>query len=324
MDSQTDTLFHYFADPSRRSLLRLLGECPLSVGEIAQVMRLPQSTVSRHLKALRSTGLLAKRRDGTRTISSLVRPADNGNTEISHVLNQWLRKQTLSEEIRMRLNQVLSGRQQMDAFSRLAHQWDALRQTYFGSQFHLEALLALLPRHWHVLDLGTGTGYLLPALSRHFRRVTAVDASEAMLGLASHRIREMDLPNVTLRHGTLESLDIADQSVDVVLAILVLHHVADLATTIGEAQRVTRDSGRILIVEIAPHQMHDFQRLMGDPVAGIAASRIETALAEAGWRLDIQRPLTRETSREESVPNLYLIRGSKTTQPRIAGSKKEN
>ena len=315
MDIETaDSTFHYFSDEGRRSLLRLLAEVPLSVGEISEVMRLPQSTVSRHLKALRSTGLLVEQREGNRVICSLAPAAENGHGHLFDLLNQWLRDQALTPEIKTRLDLFLSDRENgADAFGRLAHRWDELRHTYLGNQFHLEALTALLPRDWHVLDLGTGTGYLLPVLSGHFREVTAVDPSEAMLELAERRARQLGLENVTFHHGTMESLELSDDSVEAVFAILVFHHIEHPARTLRELGRVMKPGGKILILELEAHENEEFQREMGDPVRGFPPDQLKAALAEAGLQPEIERRLEigPESGAEKKAPDLYLVRARK-------------
>jgi DNA-binding transcriptional ArsR family regulator len=46
------------ADPSRRRVVDLLAERPRAAGELARVLELPAPTMSRHLKALRESGLV--------------------------------------------------------------------------------------------------------------------------------------------------------------------------------------------------------------------------------------------------------------------------
>src|SRR5574341_225134 len=53
------------ADATRLRLLHLLERQELGVAELCDVLRLPQSTVSRHLKALSDQGWLSSRREGT-------------------------------------------------------------------------------------------------------------------------------------------------------------------------------------------------------------------------------------------------------------------
>ncbi|MDQ8165818.1 MAG: metalloregulator ArsR/SmtB family transcription factor, partial [Gemmatimonadota bacterium] len=53
------------SDPIRARLLLALERHELTVGELHRALQLPQSTVSRHLRALADTGWVASREDGT-------------------------------------------------------------------------------------------------------------------------------------------------------------------------------------------------------------------------------------------------------------------
>lgn len=56
--------FRALADPTRLRLLALLREDESCVGDLVQVLDLPQGTVSRHLGTLREAGLVEARRAG--------------------------------------------------------------------------------------------------------------------------------------------------------------------------------------------------------------------------------------------------------------------
>jgi ArsR family transcriptional regulator, arsenate/arsenite/antimonite-responsive transcriptional repressor len=58
-----DALFRGFADPTRLRILNLLAVGELCVGDVVDVLGLPQPTVSRHLAYLRRTGLVEATRD---------------------------------------------------------------------------------------------------------------------------------------------------------------------------------------------------------------------------------------------------------------------
>ena len=318
MDNRaTDHLLKSLSDGGRRDLLRLLAEVPLTVGELVDLFGLPQSTVSRHLKVLRSTGLVADRREGNRVFVSLVEPCSNGDQEITDLLNQWLRNQRLPSHLRNRLDQILERREGAeDAYHRLAHQWDDLRREYFGSRFHLEALCALLPQRWHVLDIGTGTGFMLPVLARHFQHVTAVDPSPTMLELARQRAINEQFENITFSRGRLEALPLETDTIDAVLAILVLHHAADIEASLHEIERVLKPGGQLLAVDLEPHTMHDFQQKMGDPRAGVDPGELSRQMKKCGLTINLQRALVRNPDEElggrlRPAPSLYLMRGNK-------------
>ncbi len=54
------------ADPTRRELFERLRQRPHTVGELADIARIRQPTVSQHLQVLREAQLVTDRRDGTR------------------------------------------------------------------------------------------------------------------------------------------------------------------------------------------------------------------------------------------------------------------
>jgi DNA-binding transcriptional ArsR family regulator len=66
-------IFEAIAQPKRREILRLLSAGELSAGEVAARFDVTQPAISQHLSALKQTGLVAERREGTRRFYS-VRP----------------------------------------------------------------------------------------------------------------------------------------------------------------------------------------------------------------------------------------------------------
>ncbi len=59
------------SDPKRILILYVLHERPMHVNELAEVLQVPQPTVSRHLKVLRERQLVATRREGASVLYSL-------------------------------------------------------------------------------------------------------------------------------------------------------------------------------------------------------------------------------------------------------------
>ncbi|HEX5009788.1 MAG TPA: metalloregulator ArsR/SmtB family transcription factor [Planctomycetota bacterium] len=64
-----------FADPTRLRILNLLHDGDLCVGDLVQLLRVPQPTASRHLAHLRRAGLVATRKEGLWVFYALARPA---------------------------------------------------------------------------------------------------------------------------------------------------------------------------------------------------------------------------------------------------------
>jgi ubiquinone/menaquinone biosynthesis C-methylase UbiE len=96
-----------------------------------------------------------------------------------------------------------------------------------------------------ILDVGTGTGRAALLLARGGARVTAVDASDAMLDIARKRA-EADLLSVKFQRGDAHALDFGDRSFDVVVCLRVLMHTPKWLRCIAELCRVAE---RLVIVD---------------------------------------------------------------------------
>lgn len=67
-------LCHAMSHPARQQILHILFDGPKSVGEIANITRLGQSTISRHLAVLRQSGIIHSQRNGQEIICSVANP----------------------------------------------------------------------------------------------------------------------------------------------------------------------------------------------------------------------------------------------------------
>lgn len=310
------SIFRAVADPVRLRVLHLLHAEELSVGELVRVLRLPQSSVSRHLKALKDEGLVIDRAAGPATYYRALLGAENANGHgpLRQALREMLPAELLPSTDRHNLNQVLALRASSNDrfFDSVGLQWDALRESCFGASFHLEAFLTLLPSEWTVADLGTGTGYLLPYLSRHFHNVVAVDSSPAMLTLARNRLSAEagQQSNVQFHEGRLEQLPLSPGSVDLTITILMLHHLEHLTDAINELARVTRPGGQVLIVDFERHDNSAFQARMVDERPGIDSAELQSALEPVGFG-DVRRQVIGQPHQPDHelapLPPLYCL-----------------
>ncbi|MCJ7694512.1 MAG: metalloregulator ArsR/SmtB family transcription factor [Anaerolineaceae bacterium] len=62
---------HALADPTRIMILYHLADKPLNVNELVDALKLPQSTISRHLGILRERNLVETEREGSSSINKL-------------------------------------------------------------------------------------------------------------------------------------------------------------------------------------------------------------------------------------------------------------
>jgi ArsR family transcriptional regulator len=273
--------FHALSDPTRTRLLLVLERHELSVGELCEALSLPQSTVSRHLRVLLQDGWVATRAEGTSRYYRLgqleeaagrlwraVRPELETSPDVEQDEAQALRAIELR---RTALEQVFIG---------LTATWDAERLRLFGPEVELRALPALLDPGWTVADLGCGTGIVAEALAPHVARVIGVDASPFQLKEAQRRLRHAG--NVELREARLESMPLADESVDAALMMLVLHYVPEPRQALAEAARILRPGGRLLLVEMLSHGREEYRLRLGHVWQGFTEEQVRGWLEETG------------------------------------------
>ena len=153
-------------------------------------------------------------------------------------------------------------------------------------------MLAQLVPGQVVLDLGSGAGLdvLLSA-----RRVApsghayGVDMTDEMLALANGNMKKAGVGNATFLKGSIESVPLPDNSVDVVISNCVINLAEDKGAVIQEAFRVLRPGGLFAVadmVELEPLEPALKERL--DAWAGCLSGTIpieeyRAALVDAGF-----------------------------------------
>lgn len=272
------------ADPLRSRMLLVLERHELTVTELCAILQLPQSTVSRHLKTLSDDGWVSSRRDGTsRYYGMVVEDLDPPAQRLWPLIREQVSSTPGAGQDERRLTSVLARRRSTSQqfFSSVSGEWDRLRGELFGDTFYLHALLGLLGADLVVGDLGCGTGQMTAVIAPHVSRVIAVDGSSDMLHAARTRLE--GVKNVDLRRGDLEALPVADEELDVAIVALVLHHVADPGSALTEVARALRPNGRILIVDMLPHDRAEYQQQMGHVWLGFPEHQLRRLLTGAGF-----------------------------------------
>ena len=272
------------ADPIRGRLLLALERHELTVREIQAVLQLPQSTVSRHLKVLADLDLVVTRSEGTSNWYRMpARELEPSARRLWHAVREEVAGGSGARRDAARLQRVLSDRHltSQHFFDSAAGQWDRLKGELFGASAERLALPGLLDESWTVGDLGCGTGQLAAALAPFVRRVIGIDESAAMLKSARQRTRE--LPNVELRSGALEAPPLEAGELDVALLMLVLHHAGDPERVLGAARSGLRPGGKLLIVDMMPHDHVEYREQMGHQWLGFAEAELRGWLEQAGF-----------------------------------------
>ena len=302
------------ADETRIRLLARLERSELTVSELCAVLQLPQPTVSRQLKTLLSEGWVQARADGRNRHYRIATDLDDPARSVWAIVHRELQTGEAYAADEERADEVLSRRRLRSTafFARSAEAWDTLRADLFGSATGLAPLLGLLEPSWEVGDLGVGTGALAARVAPFVRRVVGVDRSSEMLEAAAARLQH--LPHVELRRGELETLPLEDEQLDLAILALVLHHVVNPLHALREARRVLRPGGRLLLLDMRPHDRgREYADEMGHVWAGFSAERITEWLERAGYERHRIVPLPPDP--EAKGPLLFLATADRTAAP---------
>mgnify|MGYP006196575511 CR=1 FL=1 len=271
-------------DPLRGRVLLVLERRELTVGELVDVFQLPQSSMSRQLKALVDDGWLVWRPEGTsRRYTLPLERLDSGARRLWELVREQVARLSAAEQDAVRVRGVLAQRRSRgrEFFSTAAGEWDHLRSELFGPRVDLQALLGLIDPEWAVGDLGCGTGQVTESLAPFVRHVVAVDESPEMLDAARRRLGTLD--NVELRRGELEALPLEEASLDAAVLFLVLPYVAEPVQALVEVARVLRPGGRLLVADMAPHDREEYRQRMGHVWLGFPERQVHKMLSAAGF-----------------------------------------
>ncbi|MHB8080356.1 MAG: ArsR/SmtB family transcription factor, partial [Candidatus Krumholzibacteriia bacterium] len=264
---------------------RLLRREELNVQELVRVLGAGQPQVSRHLALLREAGWIRQRRAGTWSWYAAVAAADftggaglHGGVLAAAETLPGVAADDAALAIVLRDRDARAGR----FFAGAARRWDDIRREFESSELHLAAVAALVPPGLRVVDVGTGTGALLPLLAAAGCRVIAIDSSAAMLEQAREACARERLTEITFQRADVQALPLRDGVCDAAFAALVLRHVARPAAALAELARVVRPGGRVVLLDFTRHEQAWMREELAHQWLGFARDELERLLRQAG------------------------------------------
>ena len=154
-----------------------------------------------------------------------------------------------------------------------------------------------------VADVGAGTGYFEPYLSRAVGptgSVLAIDVEDSMVAYIQERAAREGLTNVTASKGAFDDPKIAPGSVDRVLIVDVWHHVANREAYAAKLRDALAPGGFVAVVDFTLEATH------GPPKElRLTADQIKKELTAAGLTAEIVT---------ETLPDQYVVIGRKAAK----------
>lgn len=289
-------LYRLLSDPFRLRLLALAAEEELSVGELAELLGQTQPNVSRHAGPLRQGGLLRDRRNGTRTLLR-VSPGAASDPVVADALAEGQRLCDRDGSL-ARVAQILRARdtrtREFFARPRGGAALDEPARELPAYLFALGAVLDAGAGHdsragrdarQTAVDAGTGDGAVLDALAPLFRRVVAIDRSEAQLAGARARMKSRRYENVRFvcdEVGGEAARRAVAPGADVVVAARMLHHAPVPREAVEALASLLRPGGRLLVIDYAPHDDERLRDAQADVWMGFEPSELEGFAADVG------------------------------------------
>src|SRR3954447_24218087 len=288
LDTMVDTL-KAAAESSRLRILALLSRGDLTVSDLTEILSQSQPRVSRHLKLLLEAGLIGRYQEGSWAFFRLS-DTDSARDFVMGLVSGIRGADPQVERDLERLASVKRKRQDRAAeyFSENAASWDHIRSLHVPDRAVEAALLKLVGKRpfQSMLDLGTGTGRLLEIFSPLYRRGVGIDMSREMLTVARANLDKAGIANAQVRQGDIFAPPVERDAFDLVTIHQVLHYLDDPARAIREAARLLRPSGRLVIVDFAPHSLEFLRADHAHVRLGFSDRQISEWFAEAGLDLE--------------------------------------
>jgi ArsR family transcriptional regulator len=269
LDTMVDSL-KAAAESSRLRILALLSDGDLTVSDLTDILNQSQPRVSRHLKLLLEAGLIERYQEGSWAYFRLA-DAEAVNEFVRGIIDRLDGRDPQLSRDAERLASVKRRRQERAAeyFSANASSWDEIRNLHVPDMAVEAALRKVVGKRpfQAMLDLGTGTGRLLEIFAPLYRRGLGIDMSREMLSVARANLERAGVGHAQVRQGDIYAPPADRDTYDLVTIHQVLHYLDDPQQAVREAARLLRPSGRLLIVDFAPHGLeflrdeHAHQRL---------------------------------------------------------------
>jgi SAM-dependent methyltransferase len=167
------------------------------------------------------------------------------------------------------------------------------------------------------VDVGCGSGFHLPMLSRRAARVVGVDPHPGLVTMARQRVQRARLSDrVSVRPGVAQRLPLPDRSADLVFSHWSYFFGPGCEPGVAEATRVLKDGGVQVVVDVDVEGGHGYPRWLADS-AGVRGDRRADFFDRMGFTT-VRLPVVWRFSRREDLTAVLAIEFSPEVASRAA------
>lgn len=148
-----------------------------------------------------------------------------------------------------------------------------------------------------VLEIGCGTGSTAIVHAPFVKHIRATDISPKMIEIATKKAALENVDNVSFEVSSIDDLDVADQSLDAVLGLSILHLVRDRDQVIAKAYKMLKQGGVFVTSTVCIGDTMKFFKLIAPigrflglmPLVTVfTVQELVDSLTKAGFSIDYQ------------------------------------
>lgn len=128
----------------------------------------------------------------------------------------------------------------------------------------LQALSLVTPPYSSILELGYGSGVMMPTLASIGKTVSGIDI-DANPEKVEKRLEQLGV-KASLKRGDIRDMDYSAENFDLIVAISIFEHISDLETALNEVYRILKPDGELLVgIPRVDRLMTKFFEIIGYP-----------------------------------------------------------
>ena len=191
-------------------------------------------------------------------------------------------------------------------FNTVALEWEEISKNYYDDSIIKKLKdLNIINSNSIVLDFGCGDGYISRGIANTVKKVVAVDISDEMLKQLQNKVALQAIDNIETKLCDLDEIPVKDNSIDVVCASMILHHIENPRLVVKEFKRVLKNGGWVFLADFSLYDDVEMKEKMHDVWMGFDTSEIEACFKREGFNNILVEVLKNEQGQQKDI--FYLV-----------------